>query len=93
MRELRARGVSDVAVIRGGALANGISLGVFAVEGNRDRRVAALERLGYHPLSREHVAFVRRFYLESRSSVDPEGIRAAWAKRFPERSLEFMDCG
>ena len=92
VREIRARGVRDVAVIPKGPLANGISLGVFRVTGNRDRRVAALERLGYHPLSRDHVAMGHRFRLEVRTAEDPEGIRAAWAKRFPEQMLEAVDC-
>ena len=61
VREIRARGVRDVAVIPKGPLANGISLGVFRVTGNRNRRVAALERLGYQPLSRDHVAIGHRF--------------------------------
>ena len=92
VREIRARGVRDVAVIPKGPLANGISLGVFRVTGNRDRRVAALERLGYHPLSRDHVAMGHRFQLEVRTAEDPEGIRAAWAKRFPAHVLEPVDC-
>ena len=92
VREIRARGVRDVAVIPEGPLANGISLGVFRVTGNRNRRVAALERLGYHPLSRDHAAMGHRFYLEARTAEDPERIRAAWAKRFPEHLLEPVDC-
>ena len=92
VRELRARGVRDVAVIPGGPLANGISLGVFRVTGNRDRRVAALERLGYRPLSRDHAAMGHRVHLEVRTAEDPERIRAAWAKRFPEHVLEPVDC-
>ena len=92
VREIRARGVRDVAVIRKGPLANGISLGVFRMMGNRNRRVAALERLGYRPLSRDHVAMGHRFHLELRTAEDPEGIRAAWAKRFPEHVLEPVDC-
>ena len=92
VREIRARGVRDVAVIRKGPLANGISLGVFQVVGNRDRRVAALERLGYQPLSRDQPGFGLRYFLESRTSEDPDRIRAAWATRFPEHSLESTDC-
>ena len=92
VREIRARGVRDVAIIRKGHLTNGISLGVFRVTGNRDRRVAALERLGYHPLSRDHLEIVHRFYLDLRMVEDSEGIRAAWAKRFPEHHLERAEC-
>ena len=92
VREIRARGVRDVAVIPKGPLANGISLGVFRVTGNRDRRVAALERLGYHPLSRDHLEIGHRFYLELRTAEDADGILAAWAGRFPEHTLEPVGC-
>lgn len=92
VREIRARGVRDVAIIRKGPLANGISLGVFRVTGNRDRRVAALERLGYRPLSRDHLEMVHRFHLDLRMREDAAGILAAWAKRFPEHILEPADC-
>ena len=59
---------------------------------NRDRRVAELERLGYRPLSRDHVEIVHRFHLEVWTAEDPEGIGAAWAQRFPEHTLEPEDC-
>ena len=92
VREIRARGVRDVAIIPEGPLANGVSLGVFRLTGNRDRRVAALERLGYRPLSRDHAATGHRVHLELRTAEDPERIRAAWARRFPEYVLEPVDC-
>ena len=66
---------------------------MFRVTGNRNRRVAALERLGYRPLSRAHAAMGHRVHLELRTAEDPERIRAAWAKRFPEHTLEPVDCG
>ena len=92
VREIRARGVRDVALIPEGPLANGISLGVFRLTGNRNRRVAALERLGYRPLSRAHATTDHRVHLEVRTPGDPERIRTAWAKRFPEHVLEAVDC-
>ena len=92
VREIRARGVRDVAIIPRGTLVNGVSLGVFGVESNRNRRVAELERLGYRPLSRDHVELVHRFFLESRTAEDPAEIRAAWAKRYPEHRLELVEC-
>ena len=92
VREIRARGVRDVALIPEGPLANGISLGVFRLTGNRNRRVAALERLGYRPLSRAHATTDHRVHLEVRTPGDPERIRTAWAKRFPEHVLEPVDC-
>ena len=92
VREIRDRGVRDVAVISGGPLANGISLGVFRETGNRDRRVAALERLGYRPLSRAHPTTGHRVHLDLRTAEDPGRILAVWAKRFPEYTLEPVDC-
>ena len=93
VRKIRARGVRDVAVIRGGPLANGISFGVFGVTENMRRRVAALERLGYPALSRDNATTVHRYSVEARTEDDPDGLLAAWAQRFPEHSLERVDCG
>ena len=47
LREIRSRGVGDVAVIGDGTLENGISFGVYASEKNMRRRVSALGGLGY----------------------------------------------
>ena len=93
LREIRSRGVHDVAVIRGGPLANGISFGVFGVPENMRRRVAALVRLGYAALSRDNATTVPGYAVEARAGEDPDGLLAAWAERFPERSLVRVDCG
>ena len=92
VREIRARGVRDVAVIPGGPLANGISLGVFRVTGNRNRRVAALERLGYRPLVQGPRGDGPSCPPGAADGGGPRRIRAAWAKRFPEHTLEPVDC-
>ena len=47
MEEMRAHGVEDIAVIRHGDLANGISLGLYRSTDNMVRRIAALEAMGY----------------------------------------------
>lgn len=93
VREIRARGVRDVAVIRGGSLANGISFGVFAVEENMRRRVAALERLGYPARSRDTATTVSRYSVQARTEDVPDDLLTAWAERFPEHSLERVGCG
>ena len=93
VREIRALGVRDVAVIRIGPLANGISFGVFGVEGNMRRRVAALERLGYPALSRDNATAVPRYSVEARNEDDSDALLAAWAKRFREHSLQRVECG
>ena len=92
LREIRARGVRDVAVIESGPLRNGISFGVFGVTENMRRRVAELESLGYRVRHREDREAVQVYYFEARTSADPDGLRAAWAERFPDRSFELADC-
>ena len=92
-REVRARGVRDIDVIRSGPLTNGISFGVYRVAENTRRRVASLERLGYPVRTRKTGKVVHRYFLEARSPARPDALRAAWKKRFPDWPLESVDCG
>ena len=91
--EIRARGVRDVEIIKAGPLANGISFGVYRVAEYMRRRVAALERLGYPVRTRESRKVVHRYFLEARTTTNPDALRAAWKKRFPDWPLELVDCG
>ena len=91
-REIRARGVRDVEVIRTGPLANGISFGVYRVEENTRRRIASLEGLGYPVRMRESGRVVHRYFLEARATASPDALRAAWKERFPDWRLESVDC-
>ena len=94
MREIRSRGVRDVAVIQDGALANGISFGIYSKADNVHRRVAALDRLGYAVRSLvDDVKTVEEYVLKVRASVAPTALDSAWASRFPGHSLELVDCG
>ena len=94
LREIRARGVRDVTVIRAGALENGISFGVFRQEANVRQRVSALKRLGYAVQSQsEGVEQVEKFMIETRAGGAAAAFEAAWTSRFPERSLRVVDCG
>ena len=92
-REIRARGVRDLDVIRTRPHENGISFGVYRVEENARRRVASLERLGYPVRTRKTGKVVRRYFLEARSTAPLDALRADWEKRFPDRPLEPVDCG
>ncbi len=92
-REIRARGVQDIDVIRTGRLENGISFGVYRVAENARRRVASLERLGYPVRTRKTGKVVHRYFLEARSTAHPDALRAAWQRRFPDWPLESVDCG
>ena len=92
VREIRARGVRDVEVIESGPLANGISFGLYEVAENMSRRVAALRELGYRVRTRDNWRVVYRHYVEARTKSDPNGIRAAWKERYPDWTLEIVDC-
>ena len=92
VREIRARGVRDVDIIRTGSLENGISFGVYRVTENTRRRVASLERLGYPVRTRKTGKVVHRYFLEVRSTAHPDALRAAWKNRFPDWPLESVDC-
>ena len=94
MRKIRSRGVRDVAVIQDGALANGISFGIYSKADNVHRRVAALGRLGYAVRSLvDNVKTVEEYVLKVRAGVAPTALDSAWASRFPGHSLELVDCG
>jgi len=92
-REIRARGVRDVDVIRTRPLANGISFGVYREAQNTRRRVAFLEQLGYPVRTRARGEVVYRYFLEARPTAQPDVLRAAWKERFPDWPLESVDCG
>ena len=94
LREIRSRGVRDIAVIRDGELANGVSFGVYREAANARRRVAALDRLGYAVRSQATEAAPGDGYeLEARTRGAAAAFEADWASRFPERPLQVVDCG
>ena len=94
LREIRRRGIRDVAVIDDGALANGISFGVFRSADNMHRRVAALDRDGYPVRSvPEEVKIVEDYVIRVRAGGAPATLYAAWEARFPGRSIRAADCG
>lgn len=94
VREIRARGIRDVAVISRGPLANGVSFGLYRVESNAHRRVAGLERIGY-PVQRSQVTkTVHEYEIEARAGAGgPRADHAAaWASRFPRHPLQAAKC-
>ena len=92
VRDIRARGVRDIAVIESGPFENGISFGTYRIAKYLHRRIAALERLGYPVRQREVRETVRIYYFDARTRGDPDFLRAAWNERFPDRSFERADC-
>ena len=94
LREIQLRGVRDVAVIKDGALANGISFGVYGKAGNMHRRVAALDRLGYSVRSQaEDMEAIEEYVIKTRASGAPVDLDTAWKSQFPDYSLKLADCG
>ena len=94
VREIRERGVSDVAIVKDGDLANGISFGFYAEADNMHRRVAALGRLGYSVRSRaEDVDAIGEYAIKTRAGGAPVDLATAWKSQFPDYSLDLVDCG
>ena len=94
LREIRARGVLDVAVIVDGDLVNGISFGIYKNVDNANRRVAALEELGQSVRSRaadEEVVGV--YVIKARAGGSPGTLDIAWTSQFPGQSIRVVDCG
>lgn len=90
LREIRGRGVRDVAIIDEGELAGGISFGMYRKTENLHRRVAALGRLGYAVQSKPaSVETVEEYALEAHTDMlDP-----AWKSRFQGHSIRVVGCG
>ena len=94
LREIRNRGVRDVAVIKDGDLANGISFGIYREADNMHRRVAALDRLGYPVRSlAADLEIVEEYVIKARAGGAPDTLDGAWTSRFPEQSIRVVDCG
>ena len=92
LRELRGRGIRDVAVIRKGARANQISLGVFESKSNSERRVAELRKLGYPAERAANTRTLSEHAVRARSSGEGAALASAWGSRFPGQPIEFIDC-
>ena len=94
LKEIRQRGVRDVAVIPEGDLANGISFGIYRKADNMHRRVAALGKLGYSARSHaEETEVVKEYAIKARADGMPSRLDAAWAAQFPEQAIRVVDCG
>ena len=94
LREIRARGVRDVAVIPDGDLANGISFGIYQKADNMHQRVASLDKLGYPVRSHvDEVEVVKEYVIRARAGGTPAALDAAWTVRFPEQAIQVIDCG
>ena len=92
LAELRGRGIRDVAVVRKGARARQISLGVFKSESNTRRRVAALEKLGYSARWAANARTVSEYVVRARTGETRSAMSSAWKSAFPDRPIEFVPC-
>ena len=89
---MRDSGVEDIALIRHGDLANGISLGIYRSTDNLRRRISALESMGYRVQYETTLETVRRFWLEAKSTEMPAALLANWPDVFPGQSVETIEC-
>ena len=92
VRELRGKGIRDVAVIMSGSLRNGVSLGVYENRSNADRRLGALGTLGYSALLAANTGAVEHVTIEARVRGEFDRLRAAWKSRFPEHTIRSVAC-
>ena len=92
VREIRALGVRDVAVIGRGTLANGVSLGVYRQERNMRRRTVQLQAMGIPHRFMKETKTVETYAIEARAAGDRGALNEAWAARFPGRPLKAVDC-
>ena len=94
LREIRGRGVRDVAVIPDGDLANGISFGIYREADNMHRRTAALGELGIAVRWRaEDFEVVEEYVIRARAGGMPATLDAAWTARFPDHAIRVVSCG
>ena len=94
LREIRDRGVRDVAVISDGDLANGISFGIYKNVDNMHRRMAALEEFGHSVRSwAVDEKVVKEYVIKTRVGGSPTTLEIAWTSQFPEQSIRVVDCG
>ena len=92
VKELRGRGLSDVAVIARGPMAGRISLGLYKSADNAKRRVAQLKKLGYPAGSDANSAMLDEYAVRARIGGDRSAFDSAWKARFPENPVRHMDC-
>ena len=93
VRELRSRGIRDVAVILEGELRNAVSLGVYASRANVERRIASLQRLGYPVESAAHTSTKEEHVtIQARLDGSVDALVDAWTSRFSGNSIRHADC-
>ena len=93
LRELKSRGIRDVAVVPGGELRNAVSLGVYRSTANAQRRMTSLKRLGYSVQSAVNTTTQQEYVtIQARFSGSRDALFDAWTSRFSANSFRHVDC-
>ena len=94
LREIRERGVVDVAVIESGDQASGVSFGVYANIENVRRRVSALRDFGYEVRTgAATVEVIEGFTIAIRARSSLQDLESAWAPELSEHPIQPVECG
>lgn len=93
MRELKSRGIRDVAVVLRGELRNAVSLGVYRSRVNAESRKTSLKRLGYSVQSAANTTTQQEYVtIQARLSGSRDALFDAWTSRFSANSFRHVDC-
>ena len=92
LRELRGRGIRDVAIIGKGVQAKEISLGVYKNKSNMRRRVAELKKLGYSVMSAANTMIQSEYVIKARAVDARSAFDRDWTSRFPGHLLRYAAC-
>lgn len=93
MRELKSRGIRDVAVVSRGKLRNAVSLGVYRSRTNAESRMTSLKRLGYSVQSAVNMTTQQEYVtIQARLSGPHDALFDAWTSRFSANSFRHVDC-
>lgn len=92
VKELRGRGLRDVATIARGPMSGRISLGLFKSADNANRRVAQLKKLGYPARSAANATMIDEYAVGAVTGGDRPAFEAAWKARFPGNPVRYIPC-
>jgi hypothetical protein len=89
--EMKAAGIEDIALIAGGSLANGVSLGVYSSEANAQRRMIMLRQMGY-TVEYRHRSHTRQApFVEATTLKDVVDVEA-FRRTFPDYDIKRISC-
>ncbi len=92
VKELRGRGLRDVAIIAEGPMAKRISLGIYKSAKNARSRVVRLKKLGYPAKSAANSRSLSAYAVRARTGGDRSAFDTGWNARFPRNPIRYVDC-